>query len=289
MVAFPAPYYAIHQATVLPGTVLLITHEKTMTAMTNQALLVDENKQSDLAPDLEPSRILWTELFPGGGHWSYRMRRGSTLRFIDLDGGANVAVLLYRADERLERLNLPDTLKAQHTAHLTKGHVLYSDMGRILASIATDTVGWHDPLCGVSDAEGVRRRFGERSYQEHRNAMYRNGKDSLLIEMGKWGLGLRDLVPNVNLFSKVIVDTQGRFRFVDGHSMAGGMVELRFEMDTLVALSTAPHPLDPNAEYRPGKVGVVAWESGTAPGDDPCRLSCPENQRGFYNTEIIYR
>ena len=56
---------------------------------------------------------------------------------IDLEGGANVSLLLYRADERLERLNLPDTLKAQHTAHLTAGNVLYSDMGRILASIVT--------------------------------------------------------------------------------------------------------------------------------------------------------
>lgn len=241
------------------------------------------------APDLDPATVLWSELFPGGGHWSYRLRRGTTLRFIDLEGGANVALMLYRADERLERLNIPDTLKGQHTAHLTAGNVLYSDMGRILASITRDTVGWHDPLCGVSDARLVQEKYGERRYQEHRNAMYRNGKDSLLIEIGKWGLGLRDLVPNLNLFSKVGVDEEGRLGFVTGHSKPGDFVELRFEMDTLVALSTAPHPLDPHPEYAPKKVGVVAWNSGTAGPDDPCRLSCPENRRGFYNTELIYR
>jgi urea carboxylase-associated protein 2 len=258
--------------------------------MNNTQTLIDApNHLVEFAPELDRSKVLWTELFPGGGHWSYRVRRGTSLRFVDLEGGANVAVLLYRADERLERLNIPDTLKAQHTAHLTKGKVLYSDMGRILASIAEDTVGWHDPLCGVSDAQSVRDRYGERRYQEHRNAMFRNGKDSLLIEMGKWGLGLRDLVPNVNLFSKVAVDAEGRFRFVPGHSKKGDMVELRFEMDTLVCLSTAPHPLDPNPEYAPKKVGVVAWESGPASPDDVCRLSCPENRRGFYNTELIYR
>jgi hypothetical protein len=243
----------------------------------------------EFAPDLDAAKVLWTELFPGGGHWSYRVKRGTSLRFIDLEGGANVAVLLYRADERLERLNLPDTLKAQHTAHLTTGNVLYSDMGRILAAIAADTVGWHDPLCGVSDAALIREKYGEKRYQEHRNAMYRNGKDSLLIELGKWGLGLRDLVPNVNLFSKVTVDSEGLFRFVPGHSKKGDYVELRFEMDTLVALSTAPHPLDPAPAYAPKKVGVVAWESGPARADDKCRLSCPENQRGYYNTELIYR
>jgi urea carboxylase-associated protein 2 len=244
---------------------------------------------ASLAADIDQSRILWTERFPGGAHWSYRVRRGTTLRFIDVDGRANVSVLLYRADERLERLNLPDTLKAQHTAHLTAGHVLYSDMGRILASVSRDTVGWHDPLCGVSDAEGVRRRYGVKRYQEHRNAMHRSGKDSLLIEMGKWGLSLRDWVPNLNLFSKVGVDAEGRFAFVPDHSHAGAFVELRFEMDTLVLLSTAPHPLDPSPEYDPGKVAIVAWDSGPAPLDDICRTSCAENARGYENTEIIYR
>jgi hypothetical protein len=60
-------------------------------------------------------------------------------------------------------------------------------------------------------------------------------------------------------------------------------------MDTLVLVSTAPHPLDPRADYDPGKVALVAWDSGPAGPADICRLSCPENGRGFYNTEIIYR
>jgi hypothetical protein len=60
-------------------------------------------------------------------------------------------------------------------------------------------------------------------------------------------------------------------------------------MDTLVLLSTAPHPLDPATEYAPGKLAVVAWDSGPAGMDDPCRLACPENRRGFHNTDIIYR
>ncbi len=246
-------------------------------------------KTAELAPDLDPAGVKWIEVFPGGGHWSYRVARGTTLRFIDLEGDANASVLLYRADEKLERLNLPDTLKAQHTAHLSAGHVLYSDMGRILASIPRDTVGWHDPLCGVIDADTVQRKYGAHRYQEHRNAMYRNGKDSLLVEIGKWGLGLRDWVPNLNLFSKVSVDEEGRFAFAGGHSKKADFVELRFEMDTLIAISTAPHPLDPNPAYAPKKIAIVAWQSGTAGPDDICRTACDENRRGYYNTELIYR
>ena len=244
---------------------------------------------AQLDPQLDPQLVLWTEVVPGGGHLSLRVRRGTSLRFIDLEGGANVALVMYRADERLERLSLQDTLKAQHTSHLTAGNVLYSDMGHVLASITADTLGWHDPLCGVSDAELVAARYGESRYQEQRNAMHRNGKDSLLVELGKWGLGLRDLVPSLNLFSKVAADADGRLQFVPGHSGPGEHVELRFEMDTLLALSSAPHPFDPAPGYAPRPVRIVAWNSGTAGPDDHCRNACPENRRGFANTELVYR
>jgi urea carboxylase-associated protein 2 len=243
----------------------------------------------ELAPELDQQLVLWTEVVPGAGHLSLRVRRGTSLRFIDLEGGANVALVMYRADERQERLSLPDTLKAQHTSHLTAGHVLYSDMGHVLASISADTLGWHDPLCGVSDAALVAARYGASRYQEERNAMHRNGKDSLLVELGKWGLGLRDLVPGLNLFSRVGADADGRLQFVPGHSSQGDYVELRFEMDTLLALSSAPHPFDPSPAYAPKRVGIVAWNSGTAGADDPCRNACPENRRGFANTELVYR
>ncbi|WP_228304012.1 DUF1989 domain-containing protein, partial [Klebsiella michiganensis] len=39
---------------------------------------------------------------------------------------------------------------------------------------------------------------------------YRNGVDNLLVEMGKWDLGLEDLLMVVNFFSKVTVDEDGR-------------------------------------------------------------------------------
>jgi urea carboxylase-associated protein 2 len=260
-----------------------------MTAITDTNSAERAVTPRELAPELEQQLILWTETVPGGGHFSCRVRRGTTLRFVDLEGGANVALLMFRADERLERMNLPDSLKAQHTAHLTTGNVLYSDMGHVLASVTADTAGWHDPICGVSDAAHVLARYGESRYQEQRNAMHRNGKDSLLIELSKWGLGLRDLGPTLNLFSKVSADADGRLQFIAGHSAQGAYVELRFEMDTLLALSSAPHPFDPAPSYAPKRVGIVAWNSGTAGLGDLCRNSCPENQRGFANTELVYR
>ena len=236
----------------------------------------------------DPSRILWEETLPGGNHWSGILRRGAALRLTDLDGGANVAALFYNREEKLERYNMPDTLKAQYTAYLTAGHVCYSDMGRVLCSVIGDSVGWHDTFCGVSDAAQVAQKYGRANFQSHRNDMLRSGRDGLLIELGKWGLGKRDLVANVNFFSKVTADDAGGLHFQPGHSRAGDTVDLRFDMDVLVVLSTAPHPFDPKPQYQPAAVKLTAWHAGEAAEDDVCRNACPQNQRGFINTERYY-
>jgi urea carboxylase-associated protein 2 len=230
----------------------------------------------------------WEEAVPAGTHWSGVLRRGVTLRLTDVEGGANVSALFYNQEEKLERYNMADTLKGQHTAFLTQGNVCYSDMGRVLCSITGDTCGWHDTISGLSTAEIIQAKYGTATYQEMRNARYQNGYDSLLNELGKYGLGRRDLVSNINFFSKVVVDEAGAMVFVEGNSQAGDHVDLRFEMDCLVVLSTAPHPLDPSPEYAPKPVTLTAIHTGHAPAQDTCRDACGENQRAFINTERYY-
>jgi hypothetical protein len=219
------------------------------------------------------------------GMWSGIISRGKTLRLTDLEGGANVGVLLYNADVTTERYNLPDTLKGQHIFYLRHPDCLHSDMGRVLASITADTVGWHDTVCGASDAKLVAARYGVKDYQTARNDWHRNARDCFLIELAKWGLGQRDLVPNLNLFSKVTADEAGRLTFAPGNSKAGDHVDLRFELDTLVVLNTCQHPLDPDPRFHPREVRLEVFLSAHPPADDPCRRSCPENERAFLNTE----
>jgi len=238
-------------------------------------------------PEREPERVLLEETLPGAAMASYVLPRHHSVRFTDVEGGANVSLLAFNRELLHERYNMADTLKAQHTAFLTRGHVLYSDMGRVLCSVTQDSCGWHDTFTGVSDAAGA-ARYGERSYETHRNEWVRNAREELLIELGKWGLGRRDLVPNVNLFSKIAPDALGKLRYVVGHSPAGSIVELRAEMNVLLVLSTCPHALDPAPAWAPKPVHVrIARVAATGP-EDVCRRSCPENARGFANTERMF-
>jgi uncharacterized protein len=242
-----------------------------------------------MTPQMYKQNLLWEETIPGAAHWSFLMKRGTALRITDVEGGANLSTLFYNQEEKLERYNMPDTLKAQHTAHLTKGFVCYSDMGRVLASIIDDSCGWHDTICGMSNAALVEKKYGKADYQQYRNAMHRNARDSFIIELGKWGLGKRDIVPNVNFFSKVNTDDAGNLHFAGNHSKAGDFVDLRFEMNVLVVMSACQHPLDPNPKYVPKPVHLQAWQCGPAQENDYCRNFRPENKRGFYNTELLFR
>lgn len=231
--------------------------------------------------------IYKTEL-TGAGMWSKVIGRGKVLKLTDLEGGANVGMMLYNADQRTERYNMPDTLKGQQVFFLEQGLCLHTDVGRLIGSIIGDTVGWHDAVCGTSDAEEVKKKYGEMSYQDGMNDWYRSGKECFLIEMAKWGMGEKDWMPNVNWFSKVVTDEEGGLSYVEGNSKAGDSVSLRLEMDALVVMNTCQHPLAPGGDYVSKPVMLEVYEEVFVDADDECINSHPENGRAFENTLNYY-
>jgi uncharacterized protein len=238
----------------------------------------------------EPTqKWLVDEPLRGGQMWSRVLKRGQVLRITDVEGGGSVAALLFNADFPLERYNMPDTLKAQHIARITAGNVLYSDMGRVLCSVVADSCGWHDTITGLEDSRASLKKYGPGDYQALRNDWHRNSRDNLLVELAKYGLGKRDFGPNLNFFVKVAVDAEGKLGWAPGNSQPGAFIELRSEMNTLVLLSNTPHPLDPAQSYRAKPVQLGVRLSAPVLADDPCRVSCPENERGFALTEAYFR
>ncbi|WP_148615044.1 DUF1989 domain-containing protein [Nocardioides rubriscoriae] len=202
---------------------------------------------------------------PGGAAWSSPVRAGRLVTLTALGDDANCSVLLVAAD-RVDRLNLPDTLKAQMSARVIAPMVLMSDRGLALASVVASSLDWHDALGGFSHPAHL-ERHGPTSYAADRNDWRRSARTGLVSELTKHGLDERDLHGSVNFFSKVAVtdDDRASLTHVTGHSRAGDTVTLRVEHDLLVALSTAPHPMATGA-WAPAGVRV---EVSHAPEVDP--------------------
>ncbi|CEG31584.1 urea amidolyase associated protein UAAP1 [Peribacillus simplex] len=225
-----------------------------------------------------------SKMISPGGKWSSRIKRGKQITFTAMENGANVSLLLYNADDTAERYNMPDTLKAQYTAYLTKGNVLLSDNGRVLASITEDSIGWHDTISGYCTRQQIDQKYGETTYQELRNDWYQNGEGNLIVELFRNGLTTSDLSPVVNLFSKVSCDDEGNTQFVQGHTKKGDKVTLRTEMDVLLVLSNTPNPLDTNKTYTTAPIEITITDAEPVKEDDVCLNHRPENRRAFENT-----
>lgn len=232
-------------------------------------------------------KSLYSTFLPGGQHWSLRVRKGTTVTFIAEEEDASVGMVLFNPENLNERLNLPDSMKCQHTVGLTKGNCLYSDMGRIFASIIEDELGWHDSLGGTLDsAQMLRKGWQPLTFQDALNDRTQTGVDSLLSEITKYGLSERDLPASFNLFSKVIVEDDGNLSYVASHCPKGARVVLRFEMDSVIALHTCPHPMDPAREYPHRGVTIELGEADPVTMDDVCYSHCDENKRGFQNNRL---
>jgi urea carboxylase-associated protein 2 len=226
---------------------------------------------------------------PGGAAISLVIPRHDVVRLTTLGAGGTASMLLYAARGPYERLNLPDTLKAQMSARITPPMVLMSHLGKALASVTGSSLDWHDALTGHSTDEQVLARYGPSSYGVDRNEWRLSARKGLLNELWKHDLGVRDLHATVNWFTKVVPadDDRGTLSFVEDWSSAGDWVELRAEQDVLIVLSTSMHPLDPSPEWTARGLRVEV-SHGEPPGpDDPSRLFRDESARSLALAEGV--
>lgn len=223
--------------------------------------------------------IISEEEIPGGWYHVARVRRGRSLRLSNPQGTPGVAVAIWNSDDFSERYYSGDTVKIQWTAALGKGRLLFSESGRVLASITDDTCGLHDTLIGGSTARSNLKRYGD--------APTRNSRDNFIVAASKLGLTSRDLPPTVSFFSGIKTDESGRFHWREGSDKVGTYVDLRAEMNLVIAISNCPHPLAPGP-YDPKPIKATIWNSPQPAADDFCRTASEEARRAFIATDLVF-
>ena len=145
---------------------------------------------------------IFTKEFRPGEKWSGGIGKNKYIHFKALGDNANVSILLYNLKDTSERYNMPDSLKAQYTAHLAKGNVLMSDNGRVLASIVEDSLGWHDSISGHTTRMMTDEKYGKTSYQKEGNDFYRCGEENFKVELVRNNMSKRDICSMCESFCK---------------------------------------------------------------------------------------
>jgi urea carboxylase-associated protein 1 len=205
---------------------------------------------------LDPATAVLDHFLPSGEPWLLEIKKGQTLRIVDVEGNQAVDVIFYNRHTPAEHYSATQTMLRQGGIYLTSDSVLYSCDGNPLLTIVADTCGRHDTLGGACAAESNTVRYALQKKFMH------NCRDNYLIALQHADIGLdkRDLVPNVNFFMNVPVTQQGELTFADGVSAPGKYVELRAEMDIWMLVSNCPQLNNPCNAYNPTPARFIVWD-----------------------------
>lgn len=195
------------------------------------------------------TQIALDQTIAAGAPWSGIVKKGQHLRIVDTHGRQAVDFLCYNAKDREERYFAPNTIKATGTISLTKGHVLYSDQAQPLFTIIEDTYGSHDTIGGACSAASNYMLYGAKNCPGCR--------ENFLKGLQQFGMGRRDIVPNINFFMRVPVESAGGAAIARGDSLPGSYVELRAEMDVIAVISNCPQINNPANDYNPTPIQIT--------------------------------
>lgn len=197
------------------------------------------------------------QVVDAGDYYLHVVKKGETIRILDLEGNQAADTLFYNANKPSERYSATDTIREQGNVYLTTGTVLLSDECNPMLKIVADTCGRHDTVGGACSCESNTVRYSLDKKTMHAC------RDSWLLainEQPELGLSKKDITHNINFFMNVPVTIDGKLTFADGISGAGKYVELEALMDCIVLISNCPQLNNPCNAYNPTPVEVLIWQ-----------------------------
>lgn len=195
--------------------------------------------------------IIRDDIVPARAPWDAVVRKGQTLRIVDLEGNQAVDFLMYALADDAERYSAQDTMAAQGNIFLRTGSVLLSNEGRAMATVTGTSVAYHDTIGGACSCESNTLRYGHHTKSQHACV------ENFLQANAKHGRGKRDMVSNINWFMNVPVEADGALGIVDGISAPGLYVDLRAEMDLVTIVSNCPQINNPCNGFNPTPVRMI--------------------------------
>ena len=191
------------------------------------------------------------EIVPACAPWRHAVRKGETLKIVDLEGNQAVDFLIYNLDDMVERYSAQDTIAAQGNIFLRSGSILRSNEGSPMMRLSDTNVAYHDTIGGACSCESNTLRYGHHTKFQHACV------ENFLAALHPEDCGKRDIVPNINFFMNVPVEDDGTLGIVDGISAPGLYAELEALMDVLVVVSNCPQINNPCNGFNPTPVRMI--------------------------------
>lgn len=207
---------------------------------------------------LNVEKAIISDTVDAGDYYLKVIKKGQTVRILDLEGNQAADTLFYSAADPAERYSATDTIREQGNVYLTTGSVLMSNDCNPMLKIVADTCGRHDTVGGACATESNTVRYALEKKCMHAC------RDSWLLaiaENSELGLTKRDITHNINFFMNVPVTADGGLSFADGISGAGKYVELEALMDTVILISNCPQLNNPCNAYNPTPIEVIIWDN----------------------------
>ena len=176
--------------------------------------------------------VLKEVVIPAREYTAFVMDKDQVLRIIDMEGKQVVDVASFNILELEERLNAEITMLLNGSIRPTVGHVLYSDDCNPMFTIVSDTVG-RNYLAGAVCSE-------EANFVRWRVHGTRNCRDNFAMAVAPWGITKRQVQGAFAAFLNIVHHQDGRTEIIEPISKSGDYVELRAEMNMLVAVSNCP-------------------------------------------------
>ena len=193
------------------------------------------------------------EVVPGKSYTAFSMDAGRLLRIEDLEGKQVADLICFNRRDVTDKLNNENVMLLNYTYNPTKSHVLFSNNCNRMFTITQDTVGRNYPGGAMCSEELNFLRYGVRGTA--------NCRDNLAAAVQSWGVAKHELPGAFAPFMNVIHHPDGRAEIAEPTSKPGDFIELRAEMDLLVAISVCPQELNPVNGWKSTPLRIVVYES----------------------------
>lgn len=181
---------------------------------------------------------------------AFELSGGDTLTIIDVAGEQVADLFCVARRDSGEWLSNGRTFDYNGTLRLTRGHALYSNRSRPMATITEDTVGRHDFLYAPCSAEMFRIQYGIE--EPHPNCL-----DNLTGALADYEMSAVPIATPFNAFMNVEIAQSGALTVKAPLSRAGDRIAFRAEMDLIVAVSACSATVCNGGRCKPIEVEIA--------------------------------